>query len=96
MQTVNLPWSEVASFVEDDLLEFIDEIEQAVFDEIVDRTPVLSGTLRDGWQHGNNEIWNDVPYAGYVEDGTSKQLPAAMVATTLHDIDNIIATINRH
>jgi hypothetical protein len=91
-----VPPEEIANWVVKDLEDYLTEIEDKVFSEIVDRTPVLSGTLRDGWKKENNKIINDVPYAGYVENGTSHQLPAAMVATTLNDIDSIIASINRN
>lgn len=59
------------------------------------RTPVISGTLRDGWkaevQPGLITIRNEVPYAGFVEYGTSKMAPRAMLRTTIEEAEQIAA-----
>ena len=65
--------------------EFVKRVEQ--------RTPVLSGKLKDGYyveENGNNyELKNREDYAAYVELGTIHQRPAAMVQTTLLEMDDI-------
>lgn len=57
------------------------------------RTPSVTGTLRDGWQSSVTSdsitISNDVPYAGFVEYGTNKVAPRAMVRTTAEEAQSI-------
>ena len=51
-----------------------------LFKKIIDRTPVVTGTLKDGWKFNSSkvdgytaiDITNDVEYAIYVEEGTDK------------------------
>lgn len=71
-------------------LKNVDEkYEKAYKDEflkrVVNRTPVDSGTLRNGWKITGSSIENDVPYAGYVEDGTESMAGAHMVKTTMSE-----------
>ena len=60
---------------------------------VEDRTPVLSGALKAGWvteQTATGFNLNNVqPYAEYVENGTEKMAPRAMVGTTLLETDQI-------
>lgn len=91
---IELPPSDIASYVEAETERQIKEILQSTFDEIVDRTPVASGRLKSGWTYdGQDTIFNNVPYAGVVEVGTSSRLPAAMVDTTLNDFEQIVQKV---
>ena len=60
---------------------------------IEDRTPVVSGALKNGWVTTQTQqgitLSNTQDYAGYVEYGTDKMAPRAMVATTLLEKDQI-------
>jgi hypothetical protein len=47
-------------------------------------TPVRSGTLRNGWRigrtgDGDPTVRNDVPYGPFVEYGTARRPPVAML-----------------
>jgi hypothetical protein len=57
------------------------------------RTPVDSGDLKGGWQarlEGNGIRWsNAAPYAGFVEFGTRKMAPRAMLTNSLPDIAEV-------
>lgn len=61
---------------------------------VEDRTPVLTGALKAGWvteQTVTGFTLNNVqPYAEYVENGTDKMAPRAMVATTVLEIDQMV------
>ena len=58
------------------------------------RTPVKSGALKGGWGFTNKktsiEIYNTQEYAAYVEFGTDKMAPRAMLRTSLLEADQII------
>lgn len=82
--------SELNEFVVDFANEIIDE----VYDGVKKRTPVRTGTARDGWEKQNIDklgdqgvVGNDVDYIVYLEDGTVKMAPRNMVKRTLQDID---------
>jgi len=57
------------------------------------RTPVLTGALKSGWgfdmKATDIEIYNTMDYAAYVEYGTPKMAPRAMLGTTLLEADQI-------
>jgi hypothetical protein len=59
----------------------------SVFDDIVNATPVDTGTCQAGWniQFDDNTcvIWNDIEYTSFLEDGWSKQSPNGMVEISL-------------
>ena len=60
-----------------------DAVAQEVLAEAVERTPVASGRLRDGWRivdagDGAVRVVNDVPYAAAVEYGTHGRPGSAM------------------
>lgn len=65
--------------------EFVERVKQ--------KTPVVSGFLRDSWYtktYDNEvEIGNSAPYASYVEYGTLNMEPRAMMQTTLLEKDDI-------
>lgn len=57
---------------------------------IAARTPVDTGKLKSSWQlrleGGGLRIKNEAPYAGFVEFGTRKMAPRAMMTSSLPDI----------
>lgn len=59
------------------------------------RTPVDKGELKAGWQarlEGNGIRWsNDTRYAGFVEFGTRKMAPRAMLTNSIDDIEAVFA-----
>jgi hypothetical protein len=66
----------------------IREKAEALRDEAAALTPVVTGALRAAWQVSKNraadyDVSNDVPYARFVEYGTSRQAPAAMMGRAL-------------
>ena len=57
-------------------------------DEARAGTPVRTGTLRAGWRVGRGHdgdptVLNDVPYARFVEYGTSRRPPVAMLGRAM-------------
>jgi hypothetical protein len=69
----------------------VDRVGARVFRGIVRRTPVLTGRARRGWETYTSRagarrqviIFNNVPYIGYLEFGTSRMAPVGMVTLTL-------------
>jgi hypothetical protein len=64
------------------------EIAQRFRAEVVSYTPVVTGALRGGWSvsRGGDALYqlsNGVRYARYVEYGTSKMRPRAMLGRAL-------------
>jgi hypothetical protein len=61
---------------------------------VMHRTPVITGTLQAGWEgkvvSDGYEISNNVEYASYVEYGTEKMAPRAMLQTTLAETESIL------
>lgn len=59
------------------------------------RTPVQTGALQEGWGFKSRltsiDIFNVEDYAGYVEYGTEKMEPRAMLRTTLLESEEIAA-----
>ena len=59
------------------------------------RTPVRTGALQEGWgfkpRLESIDIYNVEDYAGYVEYGTEKMAPRAMLRTTLLEAEQIAA-----
>lgn len=59
------------------------------------RTPVDTGELKGSWTarlEGNGIRWsNSAPYAGFVEFGTRKMEPRAMLTNSLPDIEAVFA-----
>ena len=79
--------------------EFVNQVAKEQFDRIVQRTPVREGTARDGWvltpAAGATPatISNDVEHVIYLELGTYKMAPRAMVRLTLEETDQIVAEV---
>lgn len=66
----------------------IGEIAERFRGDVAGYTPVLTGALRAGWRvqrvgDGHYAVSNGVRYAGYVEYGTSKMRPRAMLGRAL-------------
>jgi len=60
---------------------------------VEERTPVLTGALQKGWLNALTQtgftISNIQPYASYVEYGTEKMAPRAMIGTTILESEQI-------
>jgi Bacteriophage HK97-gp10, putative tail-component len=66
----------------------VGEIAERFRGDVAGYTPVLTGALRAGWRvrrvgDGHYAVSNGVRYAGYVEYGTSKMAPRAMLGRAL-------------
>jgi hypothetical protein len=57
---------------------------------IADRTPVRSGDLQEGWHPVKDGILNEVPYCGYVENGTSRSVGRFMVRRSVSEIEQLL------
>jgi hypothetical protein len=84
------------SLINEELKDLLPKVADELLTRVKDRTPVKTGTARDGWEVTDLtttgfKIKNDVEYIGYLEDGTPKMRPVKMLATTLMEIDDIIA-----
>ena len=61
--------------VERNLTKNIDEEMQSLYRDMVEATPVDTGKMKASWKLDNWTISNDVPYASYIWNGSSSQLP---------------------
>jgi hypothetical protein len=67
----------------------VGDMAQAVCEDVKSRTPVITGTLRDGWvtahgpEEGTWEVTNSVPYARFVEYGTVNMAAEPMLGPVL-------------
>ena len=52
-------------------------------------TPVVTGNLRKNWHYltAQKSVWNDTPYAYYVENGTRNFTGRGMIARSVSDIE---------
>lgn len=77
-----------------DFDKVVKEVSQEVFDRVKERTPVLTGRARDGWEivqgDKQSKISNDVPYIGVLESGSSDQAPQGFVGITLDEVPEMI------
>lgn len=71
----------------DQLGQHIDQVKDNFVDELLrtiqDKTPVKTGKARAGWIRIGDMIINPVEYVKYLEFGTDKMKPYAMVGSTL-------------
>ena len=78
---------------------FADEFGKEYLKRVKEKTPVRSGTLRDGWEvkTPNNDVVveNNVPYADYVENGTEHMAGAFMAKVTASETGEIIKVVER-
>lgn len=76
------------------LKTLVNDVGDETLSRVKDKTPVASGRLRDGWVLDKTDtafqLSNDVPYAGYVEEGTTDNAPVGMLATTVLEIPDMI------
>ncbi len=66
----------------------IADIARGVMNDARAATPVVTGTLRRSWRtstvaNGDTQIVNDAPYARFVEYGTRRMAPRAMLGRAL-------------
>lgn len=73
--------------------EYIQNIEDMFLNDLLEtikaRTPVDTGTARDGWYRDGMNIANDVPYIEFLEVGTVYNRPIGMIASTMADQQRI-------
>ena len=82
----------------DEAIRELQQAEQKFVDLFIERvkqkTPVLTGTLRDGWEgkifNGSYEFSNPANYTASVEYGTEKQSPVGMLSSTLQETEQIM------
>jgi hypothetical protein len=87
----------------EEVVKEIDHWEQKFVDLFIEsvkqKTPVLTGTLRDGWEgsveSGSYSFSNPVDYAAYVEYGTEYQAPVGMLSTTLQETELLMEQAKR-
>lgn len=75
------------------LRRFKEEFGMELMERVKQKTPVRTGALRDGWgfeqKRESISVYNTQEYAGYVEYGTEKMAPRAMLRTTLLEKEQI-------
>jgi hypothetical protein len=73
--------------------DFMKEFLEIFLERVVERTPVKTGLLQASWggevKGDVITIENPVEYASYVEYGTVKMAPRAMLRTTMEESDQI-------
>lgn len=76
-------------------VEIAKELAEILLKYAVDKTPVLTGNLKNGWKisqlkkQGNTytiEVFNDVEYASFVEYGTRKQQGKFMLTLSENEL----------
>jgi HK97 gp10 family phage protein len=69
---------------------------QTVVDRVKPRTPVRTGALQRDWQYEVEgpmlTVGNTMEYASFVELGTVKMRPVAMLQTTLMEVPQIVTS----
>lgn len=75
------------------LKKFKEEFGIELLERVRARTPVRTGDLKGGWgfqmRQESIDIYNTKDYAGYVEFGTEKMAPRAMLRTSLLEKEQI-------
>lgn len=72
------------------------ETTEEMLKRIKQRTPVDTGTARNGWFiNKDGDIQNDVPYVIYLEMGSSDQSPKGMVRITALEAEEILKRLAR-
>ena len=76
------------------LIKFKTEFASEVMKRVTARTPVgKTGKLKNGWGYTMHqkdvEFWNVKEYSRFVEYGTPRMAPRAMLRTTLMEADDI-------
>lgn len=85
--TTNNDFALVQKLLEELVKTQVSKTSKELFESIKEFTPVDTGTAQAGWElrqgPGEAEISNRVPYIGFLEYGTSKKAPVAMVQKSL-------------
>jgi hypothetical protein len=80
----------VADIIEEAIKTESEGSARFVLEGVKAKTPVDTGRARDGWKmeiDGEEyRVFNEVPYIGFLEAGSSKQAPQGMVALTLSEL----------
>jgi hypothetical protein len=61
-----------------------------MLESIKNKTPVRTGAAQAGWEIVNNKIVNPVPYVKYLEFGTERMRPVAMMASTVAQSQDLL------
>lgn len=81
--------------IEENLDEFMQAFAAEFLERVQQKTPVLTGRLRDGWVADVNGteliVSNDVEYAEYIENGTPHIAPFGMLKQTVAEAEDIEA-----
>lgn len=85
---------EQVPLVKESLRKFIVNWARIFKRRVQEKTPVRSGLLRRSWSVRSVttkgiDIVNQTPYAGYIEYGTPKIAPVAMLARTIEEAEQI-------
>ena len=84
--TINIRLPDFGKVVEDVTAEIKARVER--------RTPVDTGRAQSSWETSvtghSARIFNETPYIGFLETGTSKMPGVYMVQTTLEEVPDII------
>ncbi len=92
---IEVPFTQLATFFEDDFNRIEKDLLNELQTSMVNKTPVSTGKLKNGWKIEGNNIINDVEYGSYVELGTIHNRPVGMMGTTLLEVDNMLSKINK-
>ncbi len=86
-----------AEIVLPDFVAVISEVTSEVLHRVVRRTPrsaLVKLHAQDQWEISTDghtgQVWNDCPYIGYLENGTSRMPAVHMVAITMEEMPEII------
>lgn len=84
--------TDLDEFVDIQVNKFVKDVTIEAHNQIVARTPVRTGRARAGWMFefpadGEGRIYNDVEYIEFLEYGTVKMAPFAMVEVTLNNLE---------
>lgn len=87
------------STIETDSIDQANEVGRMLLEAAQDYTPVRTGRLRAGWEldeatHFGDDVIlrNDVEYAMWVNDGTSKMAPRMMLERAIATVTRQVAT----
>ena len=87
--TINEIVKAMEDWATDETNDYIDDL----YDGVKDKTPVRSGRAKRGWEKHHIQkmgdeggVSNDVPYIGYLEDGTVHMAPRNMVKSTIQEL----------
>ena len=80
-----------------DFGKVVEEVTAEIKERVERRTPVRTGLAQSSWEvevgDRKGRIFNEVPYVGFLENGTSKMPAHYMVRTTLEEVPDIIKEV---